>query len=413
MTVEPAQPNLVLAVGPDRFEVKASGPELYGALRHLWVRCLAPGQPARYSNGNSTSDLPDHSGGNGRVDGNGAGNGYGSGQVLLESEVGVSRVTNDVITARRGLSIVFHAAGLADRESGCSVALVAPSGTGKTTAALTLCDEFGYLTDEALVVDPSTDEITAYPKPLAVLPPDGTRPKHLVSPDDLALEIAPPHPVLTALLVLDRVTAGDGQVEASEQPLVERLTLEKALAALVPQTSALTALPRGLRALCSLIDRAGGVHRIRYTTTEQLRPVVRDLLTGQDKGAGTRGHPWEPYDVDPPRTSHTPVESALPVRVPTASSRPRATGEPAAVQRAPVDDAVVIDERYLALLCGQRFAVVQGLGWALWEQAAEPVAGETLVDRFATDPEAPEDAADRVRWALDELLQQGVLTAVP
>ena len=55
----------------------------------------------------------------------------------------------------------LHAAGLADRD-GRALALVAASGTGKTTAARTLGGTLGYLSDETVS---SAADSTSFPTP--------------------------------------------------------------------------------------------------------------------------------------------------------------------------------------------------------------------------------------------------------
>jgi len=86
---------------------------------------------------------------------------------------------------------VFHSAVLDDGGSG--ILLPAASGSGKTTLTAALVRAgFGYLSDEAALVDPATRRIHAYPKPLSVKWPLLTA-RLLALPDEVARE-APREP---------------------------------------------------------------------------------------------------------------------------------------------------------------------------------------------------------------------------
>jgi len=86
---------------------------------------------------------------------------------------------------------VFHSAVLDDRGRG--LLLPAASGSGKTTLTAALVRAgFGYLSDEAALVDPATRRVHAYPKPLSVKRPLATA-RLLALPDEVARE-APREP---------------------------------------------------------------------------------------------------------------------------------------------------------------------------------------------------------------------------
>ncbi len=71
-----------------------------------------------------------------------------------------------VVTASTG-KLIFHAAGLSKGDR--TVVLSGTSGSGKTTLTAGLIARgWDYLSDEAVVVDPTTRRITPYPKPLTV-----------------------------------------------------------------------------------------------------------------------------------------------------------------------------------------------------------------------------------------------------
>lgn len=180
-----------------------------------------------------------------------------------------TRITQDALALRVGEWWLLHACALADPATGATVVLVAPSGTGKTTAARTLGRRWAYLTDETAAIDPE-GRLTPYPKPLSLLV-DGRRPKDQVSPSDLELLPAVPEPYLAAVALLDRDPGMDG-VEVTDVRTVEGLPL------LAEQTSSLHLLPQPLHLVAGMLARTGGLRRIRYAEASDLHDVVADLL---------------------------------------------------------------------------------------------------------------------------------------
>jgi hypothetical protein len=83
---------------------------------------------------------------------------------------GISGVINAAaILSSRNRSIVVHAAAAAYQ--GTAVILPGPSGSGKSTLVAGLIQQgLGYLTDEAVAINPDTLEIDPYPKPLSIKP---------------------------------------------------------------------------------------------------------------------------------------------------------------------------------------------------------------------------------------------------
>ena len=73
------------------------------------------------------------------------------------------------------------------------LALVGPSGTGKTTATRLLATRLGYVSDETVSIDPD-GTVAPHPKPLSVVarPTAGRGDKQQLSPDDLGLAARPP-----------------------------------------------------------------------------------------------------------------------------------------------------------------------------------------------------------------------------
>lgn len=296
----------------------------------------------------------------------------------------VFQATSAAVESGRGTHLMLHAACLAVPESGAALALAAASGTGKTTATRRLGPHFAYLTDETAMVDPQTLEITPYAKPLSVLGPEGTRPKTQHGPDELGL--GPTVPArLERVAVLDRVREPAGEVPAH----AEAMGLVEALTALVPQTSSLSLLPRGLVTFCQVLDRLGGAQRLVYAEADDLRPVVEALLA---EPAEPLAPAWEPLE-----------EGEL-----TASTGEATAGE-GRIRRRAVDDGIITDDGVLVLLADTQLAVLEGLGPALWFLLDVPRTPGELVAALADQGPVPEDAAEHVSAALATLTEHGLV----
>jgi hypothetical protein len=178
-------------------------------------------------------------------------------------------VTMRAIDHQAGRLVMLHAAGVADPATGRTVALVAPSGVGKTTAARSLCRRLGYVTDETMAVR-EDGSIATYPKPLSVIQTPGDHHKAQLSPDELGLVPAPTLCTLAGVLVLDR----DGSASAWLEPV----PLLTALARLGSESSYLSRLPRPLHRLAGVVERAGGLKVVHYADREQLLDLMDDML---------------------------------------------------------------------------------------------------------------------------------------
>ncbi|UJP08903.1 hypothetical protein L2X99_10445 [Microbacterium sp. KUDC0406] len=191
-----------------------------------------------------------------------------------DAERMLARVSTDVTLAalehRRGDLWMLHAAGLAD-ERGHVVALAAPSGAGKTTAARHLSARYAYVSDETVGVD-SQGGIAAYRKPLSMIQPDRVH-KQQIPPSQFESGEWPARPLrLSALAVLARDEA------APEVPEVTPLSTAEALEALGPQSSYLCDLRDGLHLVEALLRATGGAVRIRYREASSLDDAVAALL---------------------------------------------------------------------------------------------------------------------------------------
>ncbi|MBB5848805.1 PqqD family peptide modification chaperone [Micrococcus endophyticus] len=291
--------------------------------------------------------------------------------------------TSRTIESARGTHLLFHAACLAAPDTGAAIVLVAASGTGKTTATRRLGPHFAYLTDETAIIDPDSLAVTPYPKPLSVLEARGVRPKTQRGPDDLGLGPTLPAARLARIAVLDRVRDPAGPV----LPRAEAMELVAALKELVPQTSSLSRLPRGLVTLCRVLDAAGGAQRLVYAEAEDLRDVVADLLAA-------------------PPTPVTPAWEALTDEELRASA---GAAGPGAGARCAVDDGILTDQGHLVLLAADRLVMLEGLGPAVWLLLDEPRTAADVVAHLRAEGAVPEDAEARVAAALAALAEHGLV----
>jgi hypothetical protein len=177
-----------------------------------------------------------------------------------------SRVTLTVIERQAGRLWMLHGAALADPISGATVALVAPSGTGKTTASRILARRFGYVTDETVGVARDL-RVHAHPKPLSVVR-TGTEVKDQVAPADAGLLPTPAAPTLSAVVLLRR--------DGTRRARLERLRTSMAIAALAPETSYLGRLPRPLSFLADILAQVGAFEA-HYREAADLEPLVAGL----------------------------------------------------------------------------------------------------------------------------------------
>ena len=304
----------------------------------------------------------------------------------------VFAATRSTILSGQGASLMFHGAGLAQLDTAHAVALVAASGTGKTTATRFLGQHLGYLTDETVVVDPESLAITPFPKPLSILGPEGNRPKAQLGPDELGLLAAPDGARLAALCILDRNPDHVGD------PVAEKLTLQDALALLLPQTSSLAQLGRGLVQLAQLIDRLGGVHRLTYAESAELLPLVNSVLDGapdRTREPSETERTWEP----------APENLLKPHQRPSAAG-PRPEG---AIRRLPVDDALDFSDGSLGLLHSQQYSVIHGLGPVLWELTGQWTTLDELTEQLTADGAAPPEADRLIESAVGVLIADHLL----
>ncbi len=296
-------------------------------------------------------------------------------------------ITLASIARRAGHSLMFHAAGLSSPD-GVAAALVAPSGAGKTTAALTLGRHLGYLSDETVAVN-ADHSVDAYAKPLSVLD-DPRRPfdKTEHSPDSLGLLFAPDSLRLGVVLLLDRD-------ETVRTPRLEHVPLVEAILEVIPQTSSLPLLDRPLQVLARTLTLGGGPWRLTYAEIADCVDLVRDLVAASAQTPSTTG--WT--GVDPPR--HSPVWPPAPGPA-DAGTR---------VVRAPWRDAVRADGETVVLRDDVPLHLA-GIGQAIWDLAEAPVRVSDLVPDVVRAHGGHPDAARLVLEAAAVMVDGGALLAV-
>lgn len=248
--------------------VKVSGssrPALVQEIRRVWSWCLLPDSTSPDVTVEVLVDPDPDAQQQARADGALAA------ADVAEAMHGLSpHVTLAAIEQQAGRLMMLHACGLADPGTGRTVALVAPSGTGKTTAARRLGRTLGYVTDETVAVR-ADGTIAPYPKPLSVRHESGSWIKDQVSLDDLGLLPTPDSCTLAGLAMLIR--------DGSSQAWLEPVSVVHGLALLAPETSYLARVPQPLHRLAELVEASGGLHLIHYQDSEQLAPLVTSLLS--------------------------------------------------------------------------------------------------------------------------------------
>ncbi|MGP9659993.1 PqqD family protein [Arthrobacter sp. AOP36-C1-22] len=290
-------------------------------------------------------------------------------------------ITHKAIESCRGEYFMFHAAAVADQDSGNAMVLVGKSGTGKSTATRVLGQAFAYLTDETAALSVEGTMIT-YPKPLSLLTANGIPPKEQYSPASLGLTPLTVNARLTRLVLLERTD------ERHADPAYwTELPLLTALERLIPESSSLAYLDRGIASLCDLIDSVGGVRVLHYSEAEHLIPFIKEELeTPHVDSSGTAAR-WQLLPVD--HDGKAPSESGL-------------------YRRALVDDATLVDGA-VALLHNEQFTVLDGIGPALWETLERWAHAEELVDKAVQEFGSHAEAQSMVMEALEKLRERGLL----
>ena len=292
------------------------------------------------------------------------------------AETLTSRLTVAAILANAGELTMLHACGVADPATGAVVALVAKSGTGKTTAASVLARTYGYVTDETVAVA-WDGSVVPYPKPLSLKQGAGT-PKRQASPDEFGLQLAPASLYIQSIVLLNRV-----QGDVPVAPVLERVPLADAVLALIPDSSSQTEVLDPLQSLCRLIESVGGVWQVTYSEAADLPAALEPLFSPQP-AAYTE---WEPAAVQSVEQPHTLA---------------------GCLRRAAPLDAVSIGGDLLVMLENQ-IVRLSGIGPAVWEACAGPVSLGQLTDHVARVHGKPEGYRAAVAGAVEQLISKSIL----
>ncbi|MET4589377.1 ATP-binding protein [Arthrobacter sp. 754] len=346
-------------------------------MRSAWVRCASIGEPLAPPLPNEATDTqpftasvtyqsPTHDGGTFLLQ-------AASFEELAESLT--SRLTVAAILANAGEFTMLHACGVADPVTGAVVALVARSGTGKTTAASLLARTYGYVTDETVAIRPD-GSVVPYPKPLSVKQRPGG-PKLQVGPDVLGLQPAPAQPFIRSIVLLDRVEAGH------VPPTLTKVPLADAVLALIPDSSSQGEIAEPLQSLCRLIDSVGGAWKMTYSEAADLPEALAPLF---------RKQPWSEREWEAAATG--PEE---PGSIPEGHLR-----------RAAPKDAITINGDLLLMLEDQ-IVRLGGIGPAIWDATKNAVTPHQLAEEVGKVHGTPEGYRDAVATAVGQLVEKEVL----
>ena len=285
-----------------------------------------------------------------------------------------TQVTLAALRATAGERYNLHAGGLAD-DDGRVLAVVAPSGTGKTTATRLLAERLGYVSDETVSITPD-GVVYPHAKPLSVIT-DPTVPgrKEQFSPDDLDLRPTPTSGRLARVVVLRRGVP-------DPRGLVRIATLD-GLLHLIEQSSSVVEARDPLLTLLSLVEAAGGVWVLEYDEIDQHIDQLEALLAS------------EPAVLHEPRAAHHEGDrNAQPV-----------DASPDTLQRLPWVDAIELDGEVLVLLTA-RAVRLDNLMATTWLQLGVP----RTLDQLALAAEAEHgehpDARALVQEAIAVMVEQ-------
>lgn len=302
----------------------------------------------------------------------------------VTSEYSVSgAVTRMLIALHRGRFLLLHGAVVA--RDGRALALLAPSGTGKSHAARHLGAAPGveYLSDETVIVDPGTSMVLPFPKPLSqVREPGGWAKSDEALPQAGLTPATGPVPLAGIVeLVRDRDAsdAADASGTSDDGVRLERLDLAEALRVLAPQTSSLAAMDGPLDLLAALLDTVGGLHRVTYRDVGDAEALL-----------------WQVLDADAVRTprDHLPGRDSVGTLL----------------EVAPFADALVLDDSTM-VLDAQGVRDVTGFGAVVWETLAEsgPLTTDGLRTRLEERIGAHPEAGALIDSALRELADAGLV----
>jgi hypothetical protein len=290
-------------------------------------------------------------------------------------------VTLAALQATAGRRVNLHAGSLAD-DAGRVLVLVAPSGTGKTTATRALATRLHYLSDETASITPD-GIVFAHPKPLSVvIDPEDVTHKEQLSPDELGFGSTPDSGRLHRIVVLRR--------GPTSTPGLHRLDPLSALMELIEQSSSLPEVDSPLTTLHHLVESAGGVMLLEYEEiTEHLDALVDQLAAPASQEPEPEGL------VRHPGPAVTGVDHGVDVG-----------GD--LVYRLPWTDALELDHE-LVILMASRAVRLADIPATLWLRLTEPMTVPELVAAAEETHGHHPGAEDIVRGSLEALVREGLV----
>ncbi len=356
MIADPEVPPLHVQVMGVRIAIEVPDRPTRDRLAHQWSRAIvAPDRPATAEVGVVQDS---------------------SGSEDAQDYTLTTRVTVAALNATAGQRINLHAGGVADEE-GRLLALVAPSGIGKTTATMTLAKRLGYVSDETVSIAPD-GTVAPHAKPLSIVV-DRERPyeKAQVSPDDLGLLPTPAAARISRLVLLDR--GGQGPRGLAHLGRADALLL------LTEQSSSLARLPRPLRTVLDLVDACEGVWQLTYDDIDDHLDELVGLLSGV---------PDDPYP-DQELVWHEGSDRL----------QLEFDGEGPLVARLPWCDAAEIDGD-LVILTSERAWRLSDLTATVWLSLTEPRTIEELTGEAVRIHGEHDEAQSRIREVVSTLCQE-------
>lgn len=265
------------------------------------------------------------------------------------------QVTLQVLKHYSGHAHLLHAAVLGAPQTRRAFALVAASGTGKTTASKVLGQKFAYLSDETAVIRYNRS-LVPYLKPLSIIE-NKDEPKRQYSPLEIGLEAVDPADEsyqLEHIIILNRV-------DAPQAPQLERMSMDKALFRIVAQSSGVQRSGTGLGDLAQLINDVGGVLMLTYSEISETIELLGNLLA-------------ERYSIEPERVEFEHIPGSRRGSFRWAPNRRE-------LVRAAETEGMTFEDRYY-LTTGGRLSEVSLVAWDLWCAAENPISPDSLYEQM-------------------------------
>jgi hypothetical protein len=304
-----------------------------------------------------------------------------------------SLVTREAIDERNRDLLLLHASGLANPQTGLTVASVAASGTGKTTLSRHAAGTLHYVTDETVGVT-AEGTVIAHPKPLSIKNTHSTI-KDQRAPMDVGLLTAPAQGLRLARIVLLERSAS-----VTETHLTPVDTID-AILAMLPEISYFSYLHKPLQRLATTITATGGVLRITYAEARDVIPQLQRLTL-------TPPAPFEPEDAQT-REALVRWEAVRSAAGPGRGQLPHAT-----LLSTPLDDILVDEVGGRALIiAGQQVLVISIIAAFLLTAAVTPIAQSVLrqaATNFFGSPSTKPGVQHPFDAMVSQLTKMGLLT---